>query len=44
MMKKNGKVLYEEVKLEIVLLSAADVITTSLTMGDGEDFDDKAWT
>ena len=44
MMKERGKALYEEARLEIIELAAADVITTSTTIGDGEDFDDKAWT
>ena len=35
---------YEPAELEIIRLEAKDVITTSEAMGDGEDFDDKAWT
>ena len=37
-------VAYENAKLELIRLDAADIITTSEAMGDGEDFDDKAWT
>ena len=40
----NKKLPYEEAKLELIRLDAADIITTSEAMGDGEDFDDKAWT
>ena len=44
MAKKIEKLRYEEAQLELIRLDSADVITTSTTMGDGEDFDDKAWT
>lgn len=44
MKKQLGKVPYEEAKLEIVLIDALDIITTSVTMGDGENMDDSAWT
>ena len=45
MMDEKRKALYEEARLEILLLDLADVITTSTTMGDDdENFDDKAWT
>lgn len=42
MMKE--KLVYEEAKLELVMIDELDVITTSEALGDGEDFDDKAWT
>ena len=44
MKKQLGKVPYEEAKLDVVLLDSLDVITTSVTMGDGEDTDASAWT
>ena len=44
MKKQLGKVPYEEAKLDVVLLDSLDIITTSVTMGDGEDRDDGAWT
>lgn len=37
-------VSYEPAELEIIRFDAMDVIATSEAMGDGEDFDDKAWT
>ena len=40
----NKKLVYEEAKLELVMIDELDVITTSEALGDGEDFDDKAWT
>ncbi len=43
-MTTNVKLAYEEARLELVMLDELDVITTSLAMGDGDDFDDKAWT
>lgn len=43
-MKKKILLDYEPAELTIIKLSEADVITTSEAMGDGEDFDDKAWT
>lgn len=42
---KNEKIIYEEAKLEIVLLSDADLITTS-TAFDGEEdelVDTRVW-
>ncbi len=39
---KNEKIIYEEAKLEIVLLSDADVITTSMAF-DGEEDDPRFW-
>ena len=44
MAKKTEKLRYEEAKLELIRLETADVITTSTTMGDDNNFDDKAWT
>lgn len=44
MANKTEKLRYEEAKVELIRLEAADVITTSTTMGDGDNFDDKAWT
>ena len=43
-MKNTMKIPYEEAKLELVMIDELDVITTSEALGDGEDFDDKAWT
>lgn len=41
----KNKLPYEEAKLELVLIDALDVITTSEAMwDDGDDLDDKAWT
>lgn len=40
----NIKLVYEEARLELVMIDELDVITTSEALGDGEDFDDKAWT
>ena len=44
MKNERTKVLYEEARLEIIHLAESDVITTSTTMGDGDNYDDKAWT
>ena len=42
---KKKKAEYEEVKLELIPLSSADVITTSDTSLDPDgNYDDKAWT
>lgn len=38
----NEKMIYEEAKVEIVLLSEADVIATSFAF-DGEEDDFKSW-
>ncbi len=43
-MKRNELKDYEPAKLLIIKFDSEDVITTSEAMGDGEDFDDKAWT
>ena len=43
-MIKEKKLIYEEARLELVMIDELDVITTSEALGDGEDFDDKAWT
>lgn len=40
----KNKLPYEDASLLLVMIEVDDVITTSTTMGDGEDFDDKAWT
>ena len=40
----KNKILYEEARLELVMIDELDVIATSMAMGDGENFDDKAWT
>ena len=38
----NNKIAYEEVKIEIVLLNSADIITTSSAF-DGLDLDLSEW-
>ncbi len=42
-MKENRKVPYEEAKLEIVLIDAADVITTSFAYEDDPNSDPNGW-
>lgn len=45
MVKENKKIPYEEAKLEIILIAANDIITTSGDeLGEGVDIDDGAWT
>ena len=35
---------YEPAVIEEILLSTADIITTSTDLGDGKDIDDGGWT
>lgn len=42
-MKENRKVPYEEAKLEIVLIDAQDVITTSVAYEDDPNADPNGW-
>ena len=44
MKERIEKTPYEEAKLEITLVDARDVITTSTTMGWEDNMDDSGWT
>lgn len=39
----DGKKQYEEAKLEMILISSRDMITTSTALGDGDNYDKDAW-
>ena len=39
----NNKLVYEEVKIEVVLLNSSDIITTSSAFNGGEDLIEYWW-